>query len=111
MVWYVLPNSTGNIIGWLGQMNNAVSGNVFVNGDFYWTFLLMGIFIILLLVFFRNNNDFWASLTASSVIGLVLSTIMFSLGFVFILSPLIFILMTSISFLLAIVMKNNSSFA
>lgn len=109
-VWYPLLNTSGTITSLFGQLNNAVSGNVLPNGDFYWSLLDVAIFMILLFTFFRNNFEFWSSLLEASFAGLVISTVMYTLGFILIYLPLTFIVLLIIGFLIAIITRPIQEF-
>ena len=56
-LWYPLINATNTLAGAFGSLNTAVSGNVLINADWFWTFIAIAIFLVIELVFVRNGGD------------------------------------------------------
>ena len=104
-LWYPTVNATGTLAGAFGSLNQAVSGNVLINGDWFWTIIGMAIFFVLILVFQRNGNEMLESAFASSLIMLVLAAILYSIGIIFIIMPMIFFLLVLVTMSLSIANK------
>ena len=104
-LWYPLANATNTLAGAFGSLNAAVSGNVLINADWFWTFIAIAIFLVIELVFVRNGSDFIQSTTVSSLAMLVLSTILFTIGIIFIIVPLSFFLLFIVMMALGIANK------
>ena len=104
-LWYPLINATNTLAGAFGSLNAAVSGNVLINADWFWTFITIAIFLVIELVFVRNGSDFIQSTTVSSLAMLVLSTILFTIGIIFIIVPLSFFLLFIVMMALGIANK------
>lgn len=104
-LWYPLINATNTLAGAFGSLNAAVSGNVLINADWFWTFIAIAIFLVIELVFVRNGSDFIQSTTVSSLAMLVLSTILFTIGIIFIIVPLSFFLLFIVMMALGIANK------
>lgn len=105
-LWYPIVNATSTLAGAFGSLNSAISGNVLGNGDWFWTMIMIAVFFTLFLVFMRNQDELMQSMFVSSVICLVLSSILFSIGIVFIVIPLVFVLMTLVSMSFSIANKS-----
>lgn len=101
-VWYPMVNATNTLAGAFGSLNSAVSGNVLINGDWFWTIISMSIFFVLIFVFTRNNNELIQSIFVSAMIMLVLSSILFSIGIIFIILPVIFLMIMLVTMSVAI---------
>ena len=106
-LWYPLINATNTLAGAFGSLNAAVSGNVLINADWFWTFIAIAIFLVIELVFVRNGSDFIQSTIVSSLAMLVLSTILFTIGIIFIIVPLSFFLLFIVMMALGIANKPN----
>ena len=104
-LWYPLINATNTLAGAFGSLNAAVSGNVLINADWFWTFITIAIFLVIELVFVRNGGDFIQSTVVSSLAMLVLSTILFTIGIIFIIVPLSFFLLFIVMMALGIANK------
>ena len=104
-LWYPLINATNTLAGAFGSLNTAVSGNVLINADWFWTFIAIAIFLVRELVFVRNGGDFIQSTVVSSLAMLVLSTILFTIGIIFIIVPLSFFLLFIVMMALGIANK------
>ena len=106
-LWYPLINATNTLAGAFGSLNTAVSGNVLINADWFWTLIAIGIFLVIELVFVRNGSDFIQSTVVSSLAMLVLSTTLFTIGIIFIIVPLSFFLLFIVMMALGIANKPN----
>ena len=106
-LWYPLINATNTLAGAFGSLNTAVSGNVLINADWFWTLIAIAIFLVIELVFVRNGGDFIQSTVVSSLAMLVLSTILFTIGIIFIIVPLSFFLLFIVMMALGIANKPN----
>ena len=106
-LWYPLINATNTLAGAFSSLNTAVSGNVLINADWFWTFIAIAIFLVIELVFVRNGGDFIQSTVVSSLAMLVLSTILFTIGIIFIIVPLSFFLLFIVMMALGIANKPN----
>ncbi len=100
--WYPMINVTNTLAGAFGSLNSTISGSVMMNGDWFWTMIAIAIFAVIYLVFTRNGNDILESLFVSSLIMLVLSSILFSIGIIFIMMPLVFFMMVLITMSISI---------
>ena len=102
-MWYPIINATNTLAGAFGSLNTAVSGNILMNGDWFWTFISIGLFGVIELVFMRNGVDILQGTFVSSLIMLVITSILYSIGIIFIVMPLLFFLLVlaSMSFSIA----------
>lgn len=111
-VWYPLPNVSGGVAQGLGQLNQAVTGNVMpysTGFDLFWSFMILGVFIVMFLTFQRENFDSVQSAFVSSFISLLLSVLAYVLGWVNIIEPTIFLMIVVGSFIYSIASKPNYS--
>ena len=101
-LWYPILNATNTLAGAFGSLNSAVSGNVLINGDWFWTMVSIAVFFVLIFVFTRNENDTIQSIFVSAMVMLVLTSILFSIGIIFIILPVMFFLIMLVAMSIAI---------